>query len=62
MSAGGFVTIRGVDMRGDFVANVVAPAAHGDTVITLSNASGLEVGQYIDTAWTDVDGNFNSLM
>lgn len=99
LAAGGFITIQGTKNKGAFVADVIAPAAHGDTVITvgwgvmagllrkhgwlargssqllppaayiitfpawqLSDTSGLEVGQYVDTAWTDVDGNFNTLM
>ncbi|KAL4434670.1 hypothetical protein ABPG77_002793 [Micractinium sp. CCAP 211/92] len=58
---GAFVSISGPDGRMPKLAKVLS-GAQGTRTIQVDNASKLQVGQYYELLFTDVDGKFNNLM
>jgi hypothetical protein len=54
--SGGFVWVRG-DFRSNELAKITAPAARGDTTLTVSSAKKLKVGQDVEVRQDDEPGN-----
>lgn len=58
---GGFVSITGKDGRMPALAKALS-GAQGERTIQVDDASKLQVGQYYELLFKDVDGKFNNLM